>query len=362
MIVLISKRIFLFLLSVSTYGAVALDCRPFEIYPNISLLKPSAVELTHNSVANLMNKISNLPGHGNFASLYQLKRTRATLSKELSLLTCVYAYLSSDFDKDGVMDWKVATEEQLFDRPVPHDSDWDNDGLDNFFDASPFETTTSKNDGVIPSHLRLHNDSSHPLNLVQQHLFKSCGILALNHTDNHHYQTLNSLLKICGKIFGSKKNKEGFLVVYAFAGHTVINDSAAYFFPQLNFMSVGGQSVQSESLSEKRIIGTLAHELGHYFAFNELKVEDLIDLAETYGHWVLPKSEKKRSKFDSDLITASASHTSGFFPTEYSRKNIHEWFSEVFSLHIQRHFIKDSDHIPELPAGLEAWIQTKLSP
>lgn len=339
-------------------SAKALDCRPFEIYQKIELVKPKTAEkYRHLSSAQLVQKISKLPGHENFESLYRKHR-------DPSVLRCVYSYLSSDFDGDGTLDWKVATAEQLFDRPLPNDPDWDNDGLPNLFDPSPFQpgiTPYQQNKNLIPPHLKLRAEEASPLNRVQKELFDRCGVLAVNHTDSHSLSTLNALLKVCERFFGKRMKKLGPLVVYAFAGHTVIDPSVASFFPQLNFMSLGGESVRSHLLSERNVISTLAHELGHYFLFNQIETEELVELARTYGRWNISKIDGKRSKFDPELMTPAPRGSSGFFPSEYSKVNVHEWFSEIFSIYAQRQIDPELDQFISLPEGLESWIKAKLS-
>ncbi len=353
------------LLSGSAFG---LDCRPFKIYPGIELRTPASEEkYVGKTTDELIQKISKLPGHENFSTLYKERKRKNLVfpSTEAYTLECIYSYVSFDFAKDGEMDWQIATPDQIFDRPIPKDRDWDNDGIENIFDENPFEpdifAARTPFTEKLPAHLRLHPEEGHSINRQQQELFAKCNILVVNHTDQHAENTLKSLHEICTKISNPTFMKANSpLILYAFAGHTVVDNMNANFFPQLNFMSIGGQSTTLKDHSDIKVLGTLAHELGHYFFFNHLEAEDLVTLARTYGHWSISESTEKRSKFDIAFQNSRPNIEKGFYPSEYSKANIHEWFSEVFALYLKKGMKLEVSPSIELPEELESWLSKKL--
>lgn len=356
-----------FLLSASVFfilsgaaAASAAECVPFEIYRGISPppMEPVA-ELA--SVDELMRKIASSPGHVHFSRLYREEnRDRGrTSAQELSFLNCIHRHLKQDTDRDGSPDWAIASSSQIFSRLMPADEDWDNDGIANVFDASPFHRDKGKKRGAgIPPHLLLHRRADHPLNVLQRDIHDHCGVLALNHTDTHALHVLRAFDRICSGVLKKFKARPYTFILYAFAGHSLFNDIVASYYAEMNAISIGGRMIERKSWDEGKIRRTLLHEIGHYLIFRKLKPADLARAANLHGNWRIP--ENGLISFFDPLLLQPGLLRKGFFPSSYSATNAHEWFSEVVSLFFMNRLEPGGSEA--LPKDLEDWLTEKLQP
>lgn len=348
----------LFLIFLFSPQIEASACTPFLIYKNMAHPAPHAPSApAQGPTSTWINKIAQMEGHGNFTKIYErFKPQFSTAQAEVEYLSCIYRYLQMDTDGDGIKDWKIASHQQLFSHLLPLDDDWDNDGISNLFDKMPLKK--SKNlEGYLPSHLQLSVKKSSRLNQLQEKIYSTCNVLAINHTDTHSERVLETFLEVCKPALSAFKSKPYNFVLYAFSSHSIKGDIIAAFHAESNFMSIGGSLFALKDIEKIKM--TMAHEIGHYFTFNYLTPKELALAAARFGHWDID-SDTSTSFFDPEFLKPSQK-TSGFFPTLYARTNIHEWFSEVFATFLYNRSLRAHNTIANHPSSeVDDWMQERF--
>ncbi len=348
--------------------AFAANCTPFALYNTIDHPIPARTsyangKLQARSVTEWIDAISKVAHHQNFASIYaRFKPQFKNSQHELRHLECVYRHLQLDADKDGIKDWKIVSDQQLFSHLLPQDMDWDNDGVENIYDSRPLKRDHAKRNrrrSEIPSHLLLSKERSSRLNQLQDQIYKKCHVLAVNHTDRHSAKMLDLFLTVCKPALGAFRNGAHNFILYAFSSHATKGDIVASFYAESNFMSIGGKAFTIKNDETTKL--TIAHEIGHYFTFNYLTPTELAIAAARFGHWNVD-SHNSHSFFDSQFLKPAEGGT-GFFPTLYARTNIHEWFSEIYAHFLYKRALdKTSTLASNTPSEMDEWILERLSP
>lgn len=343
----------------------AIDCRIFEIYKDINVPRPH-LEISSASPTNLdevMTQISHLKGHQNFPKIVTRQKAKKAsgFAHVLSKLQCLSQYLHLDLDKDGIMDWKIISDDQLLSHLLPNDDDWDNDGIENILDKNPIQTDRRVEMSGVPQHLWLDANSTDEKNHLQNEIFSSCGVLVLNHTGLHSVKTLKLFNKICSKILAPFKRRPYTFVLYAFAGHAVVDNVVASYYPSSNFMSVGG-SRYTHKHNDSQILSALTHEIGHFLIFNLLSPKELYDVAKNLGKWDFPDVDVHSFYHPLLMQNRKGITLDTFVPTPYSRTNAHEWLSEVFSVILDQTVDTTLAEInqPPIPSELKKWVTDKL--
>jgi predicted Zn-dependent protease with MMP-like domain len=325
----------LFILSFS-FKATANDCRLFKPYINLNypaLLKINSIELK-NSKEEIIEKISSLPSHEYFKTLYYTsKMNQWSEKRQIQYLNCIHHYINIDIDNDGIKDWKIIADNLLQNQLIENDIDWDNDGIINLFDLDPTKVNFLPAFKVeeIPQHLKLENNLISSKNNLQNEIFKNCGILPLNDTDQHLEAVLESILSLCSDLL---KDKQYYTIkpflIYAFASHAINSGIVASFYPELNQMSVGGELSKKYFKSKNKINLIIAHEIGHYFTFNYLTPRGLINFYNKFNPSDIRQVEI-HSFYSDSLIKSIELENPQPLKSEYAKANIHEWFSEFFA-------------------------------
>lgn len=312
---------------------------------------------SEDTISTLVQKIASTPHHDNFPAIYErFKPSFRTVNAEKAYLQCVLSYISMDSDRDGIRDWKISSDEQLFSHLLPLDDDWDNDGVLNLFDKAPTKKS-KKNRESIPPHLRLAASKNSILNALQDKIYSKCHVLALHHTDTHSEANLSLFLDVCTPALATFKNKPYNFVLYAFSSHSIKGDIVASFYAESNFMSIGGELFESKNKENLKL--TIAHEIGHYFTFNYLTPKELAVAAARFGKWGIA-NPSPTSFFDPQFLKPSQTEA-GFFPSLYARTNIHEWFGEVFANFLyKRSLTKTTTLASHTPEEVDQWISDRL--
>ncbi len=321
----------------------------------------SSKDLQRKTRYQLIAEIQALPGQDSF--LKSTPATTASVDLTKDSLICLHQFLHTDFDKDGVFDWKIMEGSRRLSKILPQDLDWDNDGIENLYDHQPLIKNSFKKIKNIPEHLLLSTAKDSTENFLQNKIWEECGVLALNYTDSHSVDNLQDFLKVCRHSMKTLKGKNRGLLLYAFSSHTYTNPASASFYPELNAMSIRGTSYEKEyGAGKDSVARTIAHELGHFFIFNFMTPAELKFAACEFGLWT-NKNQTSTSFFDSFFLQTPKSTDKGYAPSDYARTNVHEWFSEVFAeFLIKRIGLEDSPtQTSTLPARFDSWIANKLT-
>lgn len=90
-------------------------------------------------------------------------------------------------------------------------------------------------------------------------------------------------------------------------------------------------TVDVEHLSKKKLLETIAHEIGHAYVFSKLEPVTLAAIAKDWGDW---HTDPAPGSFYSHTLLrrfSGGNKLGDAFPSAYSYRNIHEWFSENFA-------------------------------
>ncbi|MCB0420569.1 MAG: hypothetical protein KDD61_06220 [Bdellovibrionales bacterium] len=275
----------------------------------------------------------------------------------LKTLQCILNHLYLDSDSDGIKDWKIMDRGRMLSHLVPNDPDWDNDQILNFLDPHPFDKKILPKITKVPAHLKIEPTMKHSsINDLQEKLFLRCGILAINHTDQHSLENLSAALKVCENELALLSNSNSIIIMYAFVGHGYTNTQLAAFHPELNAMSIQGIT-HFNGKKNKEFDKTFLHEIGHYYTFQFLSPTDLLEIASQFK--VVDAVETQpTSFFDPSLLSRKEPNKFGFYPTPYSKKNLHEWFSEMFVFTL----VPDKFRNPQKAYAMQfrSWLNQKI--
>src|SRR4029077_5876655 len=113
----------------------------------------------------------------------------------------------------------------------------------------------------------------------QKELFREFKILAIDHPDLHSPEVLKELLFLLRHGFppGTMKDLKDIRYLFAFSGHDPQENSAAYH-RVAHAISVGGIKSFNHPLplaGRIHLLGTLAHEIGHAFVFENMSPGEL---------------------------------------------------------------------------------------
>lgn len=298
------------------------------------------------------------------ADLPQPPASGTAAAKDLG--TCIAYYESLDQNHNGVPDWTGHIDGRISEVVFPNDDDMDGDGLPNLFDPLPLTPASNTKavpvlaKGAIPAHLAMTGVRGR----LQSLLYRRHGVLAVDHTDHHATRALRALLMVFDKGLTSNTRRQlkSVKVVYAFLGHDPVYNIAAYH-RQVKAISVGGEmSYPDEKYRAPRIalIGSIAHELGHAILFDQIKPDELGEIAARFGNWAPIVGEghiadlvKDQRLFRShplkalarlavrnpaqakEQISRSVWRDSNLV-SEYGTTNVHEWFADAFAAHVLR--------------------------
>jgi len=355
-----------FFYSTTIYAQDFPICSPFLIHKKVSLpykwenspaLNNSS---TKKEIEFLLKKISLIKNYAHFSQEYLARRNKQfkntlDLKIELNLLRCIYFYLNQDTDNDGILDWSALANGQLMQVLIPNDDDIDGDGTFNIFDPDPFDPQIKGENypSVVPEHListRLEAKA------IQKKLYEKYEIIAIDYSDNHSEFVLHNLLLLLDGAFqiSSIKNLKNFRYIYAFSGHDLKRNIAAFHL-EAKAISIGGENiyhVHSKQVDQISLLATLAHEIGHAFLFQNIAAKELIEIAKKFGGWTIPTSPLNIDLFSQLFLTPYPekekfikSNSSqeyhrlpvmkkNNFNSSYSSTNIHEWFADAFAASI----------------------------
>lgn len=342
-------HVFSALLSARAWAQVRASnvCKPFQIHsrampPMLWQNTPSL--LAQSSVTEedlLLKEISKTRTQENFEAVY--KEWLQNHAREYSplerrnWLTCILFYVRMDTDQDGIPDWSATNDGTPARVLFPQDDDLDGDGAPNIFDPEPFNSKAKGSPlhaGQIPEHLR---DSRSNVAKLQAELFRDYGILAINHTDDHAADILESFIFLMQNSLGSTSVRElkNLRLLYAFKGHDARRNIAAYH-PGARAISIGGILTYSEknpSKADIRVLSAIAHEIGHAFLFERVSPEELRNVSEIYGKWhSVFRGSSPLSLFSSSFLKPyPVPADQNLFVSGYATTNVHEWFADSFA-------------------------------
>jgi len=325
-------------------GAETQACRPFRVYHGAQLPEtPKIVRprtLPPHWEKEIVQQITLLEQNGDFATLYWKTRPRFLHKKtRYEWLHCLAHYLKMDNDNDGVRDWTAIVDRQPSRVLAPHDTDMDGDGLDNVLDPNPLDKNFSvAHINAFPAHLRSKDAAVFHW---QKKLRDDYGIIAARGTTEHSPFVLSEFHALLQKHFTPNfiRSLQSLRTLYASQAHSEDHKQAAYFH-DMRAISLPGIEVYDGPLSgtrRRKLLSTLAHEIGHAFLLDKLKPDVLRSLCEENG-W--------RGVFHADITDSFYSeaffrrHPGWSTPTEavknnffsdYAYKNAHEWFAEAFA-------------------------------
>jgi hypothetical protein len=197
---------------------------------------------------------------------------------------------------------------------------------------------------TIPPHLKINRAGSSEL---QNQLFNEFGIIAIDHTDKHSPVVLKNMVFLLRHGFPHTRlgAMNSLKYLYAFAGHDSEIDLAAYH-RDAKAISIGGISVYGDTVTssealEIKILGSLAHEIGHAFIFGRMSAPELRQVSERFGGWssvfgVLAPTDFFAPAFFirhplfKKRIEREVSEKYGLI-SNYSAVGVHEWFSDAFA-------------------------------
>jgi hypothetical protein len=333
------------LASVQVYAEV--PCQPFRLYRSAEIPLPPLLEqptaLSPEWETSLVDAIAAIEPTGNYKDNYwRWRESQSDLSSDTHRyrwLTCVLKYLKIDTDGDGSPDWSAQVDQKPSHVLFPFDSDLDGDQIENMVDPEVLSKNVNfRAPAGIAGHLLVTNPAAKP---IQEKLFRTYGIIALDHTAEHSPTVLNELYNLLQKVFGPKKPAwlQHVKYVYAFKRHDGHRNVAAYH-TAAKAISIGGVDVYGKNLTDKereQLMGALAHELGHVFLLGHLDPGKFKSLGERFGWGSLFLNTQITSFYDRIFFQRHAGWQSedlakeNAFLEPYSYVNAHEWFADAFA-------------------------------
>jgi hypothetical protein len=280
--------------------------------------------------------------------------------KKESWIKCVHHYLQIDSDHDGINDWTAIVDGLPSRILFPLDEDIDGDGIVNLWDPDPYHKN-HLSQALIPTHLAFKSRER----VLQNKLHKKHGIIAVNHSDNHHKDVLKIFLFISGKYPFINMFKTSFpKVLYAMKGRHPKGLVASYH-PTASAIAVPGKNSFGKNLNPSEVCNltaALVHELAHFYLFSSVPPEVLKKFANTYALWDIPEN----IPLD---IWDKAFHVpfngKSHFVSDYAATNVHEWFAENFAAyvwkknHFNKKFCRKFDE-SKIPKELFNWFEKVL--
>lgn len=333
------KNLFVLFFSflVSQGAGASSPCEPFRVHTRAPLLAwpEETAEIPRSSEDQLVAAVDR--HQKGFSSVYnQWKRNEGRFlpsGERERWLRCLGYFVRQDSDQDGLANWSAITDDKPARVLYPADEDMDGDGTDNILDPAPLDASV-KNlaaAGEIPTHLKMEGNRG----FLQKALYEKFGVLAIDHTDKHSVLVLKEFIFLLKN--GFKERPAGVKYLYAFSGHDPRWNIAAYH-KQAQALSIGGMGAYKNSPTESTpLLTALAHELGHAYLMNFLSPLQLRQLAEEFGDWQSVFDKKPvtslydRAFFKPHPRIKKALEKSSGVVSQYSLKNIHEWFADNFA-------------------------------
>ena len=207
------------------------------------------------------------------------------------------SYMFIDMDDDGVEDWIWSESSRSY---VAGDKDLDNDGVENFEDADPFDPEVGNIDedrDGIPDHLDWDkNDDTQPENFriskklvsFQKELYRDHKIIAINQDQYHDEKTLEAFKDVLALVFKNITNKNSgkfFNVKYLTAKKGQKDSSTLAYYREssslITILDLGrsdGENALFPRIIPMNFYATIIHELGHALEdyYKSIKFEDYI--------------------------------------------------------------------------------------
>lgn len=318
--------------------------------------------------ASLVREISAFRTMNSFTSIFREKRGLFGSDKErVEWLRCVLHYVRMDTNKNHIPDWTPVVDGELSKVLLPNKDDIDGDGVGNLLDADPLDAKVGRYPksakGAVPPHLVIEG-TAHD---IQEKLYRNFEIIVIDHGDQHSAEILKEFHFLLSMAFppGTARRLKSVRAIYAFASHDSQIDIAAYH-RQIKALSIGGVATYGDGPLDLptriRVLGSLAHELGHAFIFDRMSARELRQVGERFGFWrpVLGVRQALStvsavSLLAKPFLTAhpltpilrlgdrSSDESLAFIQTplfsrlnltsEYAATNLHEWFADAFAAH-----------------------------
>jgi hypothetical protein len=295
---------------------------------------------------------------------------------------CRHQLTRLDQDQDGQPDWSESLDHVANTWLVPGDQDIDGDGVDNIIDSDPFDGRIPQVQERFPPHLffgplGISGGGKIEVKESQLQLFKSTGLIAVNARSWHsprNLRTLEEVWLLIKRFAAPDKFKE---LRYVIADDDIASRGmTAYYSKDLRALIVAspkesGLSRLQELELQRQVLQTMAHEIGHAFAFSSLTPRDLAEVSSRMGPWQRLKNNSFTSFFSPDffkrhwLSSATEMSLREFknIPSRYSLQNIHEWFAESFSSTISslaNESDSDSQQLRPATPAFRLWLMKKF--
>ena len=281
-------------------------------------------------------------------------------------LKCIRNYIFIDTNHDGVADWTALVDGRPSRILFPNKPNINGDGIPNVLDPNPYVAHKVTQTSGIPEHLKIGGKAG----VWQEKLWLDYKVMAVNHTDKHfadELETIYSVFKL-DPIRKWKKRDQIFNVIYAFRSHFPKAEAAA-FHPTAQAMSLAGKAgYENTELNEKqkcKLVATVLHELGHAFLIENISSQELKDAATKLVGWDFPSWLPTSSIWNPTFFESYSGHQNSFV-SNYAKSNAHEWFAETFAARIWEKESLDKQYCPMFPGGAislgtQGWIDSLIA-